>query len=90
MEGASKYVLFNLLLKLIIITITLIIAIIPEGLSLAVIYCMSEYSSLSIFSKGKLIFRKLKTLDNLGRVNCLCLEKGGTLTNHDKMIIEKI
>ena len=65
--------------------VTLIISIIPEALSLAVIYCLSAYASLKIFNNGDIIFRKLKSLENMGRVNCLCLEKQSTFMHMDQM-----
>lgn len=80
---------FDYFLKCLIMNITLIISVIPEALTLAVIYCLSEYSSLELFSKGKLVFRKLKSLENMGRVNCLCLEKQGTLTSCGKMQVKE-
>ena len=67
--------LYSFLFKQVIMMLTLIIGIIPEALSLAVIYCVSAYASLDIFNSGSIIFRRLKSLENMGRVNCLCLEK---------------
>lgn len=68
-------------LNLIVVVVSIIIGIVPEGLSLAVLYCLSEYATLSIFKNGKLVFSKLKSLENMGRVSCLVLEKQGTFTN---------
>jgi len=82
-HGRTKADMFAFILRCIIISITLVISIIPEAISLAVIYCLSEYSSLMMFKNGKIVFRKLKSLENMGRVNCLCLEKQGTFTLSD-------
>jgi magnesium-transporting ATPase (P-type) len=80
---------FDYILKLVIISITLVISVIPEALTLAVIYCLSEYASLSIFESGNIVFRKLKSLENMGRVNCLCLEKQSTFTDVEKQKVEE-
>jgi magnesium-transporting ATPase (P-type) len=50
---------------------------------------LAEYSSLSQFKSGKLTFRKLYSLENMGSVNTLCLEKEGTLTMSDKMCVKR-
>ena len=77
------------MLRLVILVLTLIISIIPEAVTLAVIYCLSEYSSLQIFSQGKVIFKNVRTLENAGRISVLCLEKAGTLTQVDKMWVNR-
>lgn len=68
--------------------LTLLISVIPEALSLAVIYCLSEYSSLHSFNSGHILFKRLKSLENMGRLDCLCIEKQGTLTLSDGMEVE--
>lgn len=78
------------LLQLFIYALTLMISVIPEALSLAAIYCLSEYSSLNVFESGKIMFRRLKSLENMGRVDCLCLEKQGTLTISGGMRVETL
>ena len=76
-------------LELMIITLSLIIAVIPEGLQLSVIYCLSQYASIRMYSDGDLVFKKLKTLENMGRIDFLVLEKQGALETINKSIVEK-
>ena len=71
-------------------TIVLIIVIIPEALPLAVVYCLSEYSNLELFDKGKIIFKNIKCLDYMSRINCLLLEKQGSFTNNDNIQVKKL
>ena len=57
------------------------IAVIPEALSLAVIQCISEYSSLGLFSKGQIVFKNMKSLEKIGKVKYICLGKRGMFTD---------
>ena len=70
-------------LNVLTVAIILVFTLVPETLVLCVIICLAEYSSLSQFKSGKLTFRKLYSLENMGSVNTLCLEKEGTLTMSD-------
>lgn len=88
-EQNPKLLDLGKILELLIITLSLVIAVIPEGLQLSVIYCLSQYASIGLFKDGKLIFKKLKTLENMGRLDVLVLEKSGTLTKINECTVKK-
>jgi magnesium-transporting ATPase (P-type) len=88
-EQNPKMINLDRLLELLIITVCLVIAVIPEGLQLAVIYCLSQYASIGLYKKGDLIFKKLKTLENMGRLDFLVLEKQGALENINDSYVKK-
>lgn len=69
------------MIKLIIVVISLVITIIPSSLPLAIIFCLSEYSSLSVFKSGKIVFKSLRQLENIGNIDVLLLEMQSSLTN---------
>ena len=83
-------VLLKMFLDILQVCICLTISLIPEALMLAVIICLSEYTSMSLIESGKLVFRKLKALETMGNINCLCIEKEGTLTMSDNMQVAVI
>jgi magnesium-transporting ATPase (P-type) len=41
-----------------------------------------------MFKKGKLIFKKLVTLENMGRLDFLVLEKNGTITKKNESLVK--
>lgn len=53
-------------LNVLTVCIILVFTLVPETLVLCVIICLAEYSSLSQFKTGKLTFRKLYSLENMG------------------------
>lgn len=61
---------------------------IPEALLLAVIICLNEYTQLSMFKSKQLTFRKLESFENIGAVNCLCLEKEGAINKSNDMSVK--
>jgi magnesium-transporting ATPase (P-type) len=42
-----------------------------------------------LYKDGKLVFKKLKTLENMGRLDVLVVEKSGTLTKSDESSVRK-
>ena len=61
---------------------------IPEALLLAVIICLNEYTQLNMFKTKQLTFRKLESFENIGAVNCLCLEKEGAINKSNDMSVK--
>ncbi|WCA22230.1 cation-translocating P-type ATPase [Candidatus Phytoplasma oryzae] len=76
-----------LLKKMILSSIILAVAVIPEGL-LAIITIILTLSIKKI-AKKKAIIKNLKALETLGAINIICTDKTGTLTKN-KMQIQKI
>lgn len=61
---------------------------IPEALLLAVIICLNEYTQLNMFKSKQLTFRKLESFENIGAINCLCLEKEGAINKSSDMSVK--
>ena len=61
----------------------LIVALIPQAMKLAHMVCLAEYSKHILFKTNKISFSKIAALEKLGSVDCICLEKEGTLTMSD-------
>jgi magnesium-transporting ATPase (P-type) len=59
----------------IIAALCLILAIVPEALKLAFIYCIAQYTTMEIFKKGDITIRDLKSLCKMSDIQILCLEK---------------
>jgi len=72
--------LYTELLKTIIISITVIVVAIPEGLPLAVTISLS-FSSAKM-QKEKNLVRKLASAETMGAVTHICSDKTGTLTQN--------
>ena len=50
---------------------------------------MSSYCKLEVFREGRIIFKKLDSLEKLGQIDCICLDKN-TLKQNDKMEVKKV
>lgn len=81
---------FCVFLNQTIVVLCLMIAVIPEALSLAVIQCISEYSSLELFSKGKIVFKNMKSLEKIGKVKYICLGKRGMFTDLSGLRVKQL
>jgi magnesium-transporting ATPase (P-type) len=79
---------YNSMLQVLILTLCLIMSVIPEALDLAVLECISVLSQVNLCTQKKLVFRKLKSLINMGRIDCLVLEKNGTFTESNDSSVE--
>ena len=79
---------YNEMLQILILTLCLIMSVIPEALDLAVLECISVLSQLNLCTQKKLVFRKLKSLINMGRIDCLVLETNGTFTESNDSCVE--
>ena len=66
------------MLDAIIISITIIVVAIPEGLPLAVTISLSFSSAKMV--KEKNLVRKLESCETMGSVTYICTDKTGTLT----------
>lgn len=42
-----------------------------------------------MYKRGDIIFKKLKTLENMGRLDCLVFEKSGTLTQINESFVRR-
>ncbi len=75
---ANNFRLYNELLDSIIISITVVVVAIPEGLPLAVTISLS-FASAKMKQLNNLV-RKLASAETMGSVSCICSDKTGTLT----------
>ena len=50
------------------------IAIVPEGTSLAHSVCLVSYNYLKELSRGRIVYQTIKSLEILGQVNCLFID----------------
>ena len=64
-----------------VLSISIAVAIIPEGLDSVVTIVLAL--SLKKLSKKKVIVRKLKAIETLGNVEILCSDKTGTITKNE-------
>lgn len=89
-ERNSKAEKLHYFLNVFMYAIVLIVVIVPGALPLSVVYCLSEYSNLELFDQGKIIFKSIKCLDYMSRINCLLLEKQGSFTNNGNTQVKKL
>lgn len=73
--------------ELIIVTLSLTVAVIPEGLPLTITIALA-YNSQRL-AQEKAIIRKIAAIDTLGAVSVVCTDKTGTLTKNE-MSVQKI
>ena len=59
--------------QLIIVVIAFVMAITPEAISLAFSICIMSYQSQEVFYDGKLTFQNYKSLEMLGKTNCIII-----------------
>lgn len=73
--------------ELLIFALVLTISIIPEHLPAVEITALTVYTHL--FSKKKTIIKRLSSIEDLGVIDVLCVDKTGTITT-DNLELEKI
>lgn len=73
------------MLKAIIVSITIIVVAIPEGLPLAVSISLS-FSSAKMVKENNLV-RKLESCETMGGATYICTDKTGTLTLNKMTVI---
>ena len=76
-EDAGKYNIlddFNYIMPLLISSIALLMAILPEGTALAHSICLVSYNYLKEISRGRIVYQSINSLEVLGQVNCLFID----------------
>ncbi|MGK0209590.1 MAG: Ca2+-transporting ATPase [Patescibacteria group bacterium] len=73
--------------ELFLISITLAVGAIPEGLPAVMAVAFSVSSSL--MAKKNVVIRRLPAVESLGSVTVICTDKTGTLTQ-EKMVVQKL
>lgn len=71
----------NDFLSVLVLSISIAVAIIPEGLDSVVTIVLAL--SINKLSKKKVIVRKLKAIETLGNVEIICSDKTGTITKNE-------
>ena len=82
-----NYFLYQNLKELLIFALVLTISIIPEHLPAIEVTALTIYTHL--FSKKKTIIKRLSSIEDLGAIDVLCVDKTGTITT-DNLELEKI
>ncbi len=77
----------NDLLEVLMLSISLAVAAIPEGLSSVITIILAL--GMSDMAKKKVIIKKINSVETLGSVDIICSDKTGTITQN-KMAVKKI
>ena len=73
--------------EFLLFSLALIVSIIPEALPVVITFALSE-GSLKL-AKEKVVVKRLSSVEDLGSIEILCVDKTGTLTEN-KLSLEKI
>ena len=68
-QNKEKFIDLTFFLDLITIVLCMLICIVPEALNMAFVYCLSQYATVSILKEGKMAFKNIKALENMGRLD---------------------
>ena len=72
-----------------LVTICMIMVLVPSTIDMTSVICLTEYSKLQLFKNKDLLFRNQQALEVMGRVNCICFERQGTISAIELMHVEK-
>lgn len=70
--------------SLFLVSISLIVSAIPEGLPLAITLCLS--TGVHVMARHRAVVRKLSAVETLGACDVICSDKTGTITSHQMTV----
>ena len=70
------------------LVIVLTITVIPQAININILGSFNNYSNLSVFRKGSIIFKNIRALEKMGQIDCIVFEMQGTLTDRLRMKVE--